>query len=136
MAPAGPDASILDVFKGASEHDDDGDGGGGQCVPVKTANGKPPPTPTPPERVSLPPPSPPTFLPLSIFCSPTSSRAVVFAIFVFAVVVFFFFFVVVVVGRVRGNGGGKKGWTYKTPIVIMGEGEGDMSMRPGEDRER
>ena len=43
VAPAGPDALILDVFKGASEHDGnggcsvgdgDGDGGGGQCVLV------------------------------------------------------------------------------------------------------
>ena len=44
VAPAGPDASILNVFKGASKHDGDGgcgcgvgdgvgDGGGGQCVP-------------------------------------------------------------------------------------------------------
>ena len=41
VVPTGPDESILDVFKGASEHDgdggcavDDGNGGGGRCVPV------------------------------------------------------------------------------------------------------
>ena len=43
VSPSGPDASILDVFKGASKHDGgssfgvgDGniDGGGGRCVPV------------------------------------------------------------------------------------------------------
>ena len=49
VAPADPDASILDVFKGAREHDGDGgygvgdgngdgdrngDGGGGRCVLV------------------------------------------------------------------------------------------------------
>ena len=57
MALAGPYASLLDVFKGASEHngngicgvgdgdgdgdgDDngDGDGGGGQCVPVMSVS--------------------------------------------------------------------------------------------------
>ena len=41
VAPAGPDAYILDVFKGVSKHDEngscrigDGDCGGGRCVSV------------------------------------------------------------------------------------------------------
>ena len=45
VAPAGPNALILDVFKGASEQDDggscgcgDGDGGGGRCVPVMSVS--------------------------------------------------------------------------------------------------
>ena len=59
VAPAGPDTSILDVFKGASEHngnggcgigdgnsdrngnvdgDGDGNGGGGRCVPVMSVS--------------------------------------------------------------------------------------------------
>ena len=51
VAPAGPDASILDVFKGASKHngnggcgvgegdgDRDGDRGGGRCVLVMSVS--------------------------------------------------------------------------------------------------
>ena len=51
VAPSGPDASILEVFKGASKHygdggcgcgvgdgDGDGDRGGGRCVPVMSVS--------------------------------------------------------------------------------------------------